>query len=102
MLRLPYNLAHVHADECRWRVRHVTERIEHRFRCSCMFFGIEEPERMLDKIATFQYLCPITTRRACHALNHSNAAAADHCQRFVLVSWMDGDSPDDCVHRCPF
>src|SRR5690348_17509073 len=66
VLRLPDDLAHVYTDECCGCVRHATKHVEGRLRCACVFFGVEEPERMLDEVATIKSPRPIAACRPCH------------------------------------
>src|SRR5215469_15728932 len=89
-LCLPDNFADIDADERGWRIGHVAELAKGRLRRPGVFFGVEEPEGMLDDVIPVAAR-PVATRRADHAPQYRNARLTDHGKCLIHPVRLDLD-----------
>ncbi len=99
----PTDLVHVDADEHGGGLGHVAQRVEGRFRSSCVPFGVEEPERVLNEIAGIVRTSRTSSRPKISTLpcNMATPWSSIICIMRVRASWptLILYPSDDRVHE---
>src|SRR5262245_36721634 len=89
-LSLAKTLTKIDANESRRSVRHVSQRFECGLSRPCMFFRVEDPERVLGSVRG-SCSSPIAVHVASHSPQHRHSHILNHGGGFSLVTRFDLD-----------